>query len=165
MAGVGFDALMMKDADSGLKDRFGRLAYLWTGARATQMKAPKMTVKVDGTVWFKGRATCLLLGNMGTLAGGLTAFPDARPDDGFLEIGVVTARGTVQWVRMLSRLATGHADRSPLARMTRGRKVDVNSPGQPLTSSTAALDPPSGPCMRTVEPGAIVVCVPEAHRR
>jgi YegS/Rv2252/BmrU family lipid kinase len=165
MAGVGFDALMMKDADSGLKDRFGRLAYVWTGARATQMKAPKMSVKVDGTVWFKGRATCLLLGNMGTLAGGLTAFPDARPDDGFLEIGVVTAKGTVQWARVLSRLATGHADRSPLAHMTRGRKLDVK-----LGRSTAyELDGGARPAKRTlhatVEPGAVVVCVPEAPRR
>ena len=65
MAGVGFDAIMVKDADGGLKDRFGRLAYVWTGARATQMKAPRMSIKVDGAVWFKGRATCLLLGNMG----------------------------------------------------------------------------------------------------
>ena len=33
MAGVGFDALMIRDADRDLKDRVGRAAYVWTGAR------------------------------------------------------------------------------------------------------------------------------------
>jgi diacylglycerol kinase family enzyme len=32
MAGTGFDAMMIKDADR-LKDKAGRLAYVWTGAR------------------------------------------------------------------------------------------------------------------------------------
>ena len=33
MAGAGFDARMLRDADGSLKDRFGRLAYVWTGAK------------------------------------------------------------------------------------------------------------------------------------
>ena len=33
MAGVGIDALMIRDADSGLKDRVGRLGYIITGAK------------------------------------------------------------------------------------------------------------------------------------
>ena len=31
MAGAGFDALMIREADAGLKDRIGRVAYVWTG--------------------------------------------------------------------------------------------------------------------------------------
>ena len=161
MAGTGFDAIMMEEADGELKDRFGRLAYVWTGARSTRMKPRKARVKVDGSTWFKGRASCILLGNMGTLTGGLTAFPDARPDDGKLEVGVVTADGPVQWARVLARLATGHADRSSLARMTRGREVDIK-----LDRPTAyELDGGARPAKRRlrakVEPGAITVCVPE----
>ncbi|HLM17686.1 MAG TPA: diacylglycerol kinase family protein, partial [Acidimicrobiia bacterium] len=33
MAGTGLDALMIRDADRALKDRFGRVAYVWTGAK------------------------------------------------------------------------------------------------------------------------------------
>ena len=164
MAGVGFDAIMVKDADGGLKDRFGRLAYVWTGARATQMKAPRMSIKVDGAVWFKGRATCLLLGNMGTLSGGLTAFPDARPDDGLLEVGVVTAQGTFQWARMLSRLAVGRADHSPLARMTRGRRVDVKLDRSTVYELDGGARAAKRSLHATVEPGVITFCVPEASQ-
>lgn len=161
MAGVGFDAIMMKDADGELKDRFGRLAYVWTGARATRMKSRQMRIKVDGTMWFKGQASCLLLGNMGTLSGGLTAFPDALPDDGLLEIGVVTAEGAMQWARVLSRLATGHADRSPLAHMTRGRKVDVKLGKALPFELDGGARPATDRIRASIEPGAITVCVPD----
>ncbi len=165
MAGTGFDAIMMKEADGTLKDRFGRLSYVWTGAKAAQATPSKLTVKVDGSPWFKGRASCVLLGNMGTITGGLKAFPDARPDDGLLEIGVVTADGSVQWARILSRLATGHADRSKLVRTTRGHRVDVKL----SKAAPYELDGGARPAQRRlrarIEPGAITVCVPDGGQR
>jgi len=163
MAGAGFDAIMMQEADGGLKDRFGRLAYVWTGARASQTRPVKMSVKVDGTSWFKGRASCLLLGNMGTLSGGLTAFPEARPDDGELEIGVVTAEGPVEWARVLTRLATGHADRSKLVHSTRGRKVDVKLGRAVPYELDGGARPPKKRLRAKIEPGVISICVPEGN--
>jgi diacylglycerol kinase (ATP) len=160
MAGAGVDAMMMRDA-SGLKDRFGKLAYVWTGARATRSKAVRMSVDVDGSSWFKGRASCLLLGNMGTLSGGLTAFANARPDDGLLEIGAVTAQGAVQWARVFSRLATGQADRSKLVRTTRGRQVDVRCNRAVAYELDGGARTPTRRLKASVEPGAITVCVPE----
>lgn len=125
MAGAGFDAAMIKDADSGLKDRWGRMAYVWTGVKATKAGAQRMKIKVDGTPWFSGRASCVLFGSMGTLTGGMVAFPDADPSDGQLEVGVVTAEKPLQWARVVTRLASGSAERSPLTRTTRARKIDV----------------------------------------
>lgn len=163
MAGAGFDAIMMQGADGDLKDRFGRLAYVWTGARATQSKPVKMSVKVDGEAWFKGRASCLLLGNMGTLSGGLHAFPHARPDDGLLEIGVVTADAPLEWARVLTRLARGQAERSKLVQTGRARKVDVKL-RRPLPYELDGGARPAKKRLRvTIEPGAITVCVPERN--
>ena len=48
MAGIGFDAIMMRDADRTLKSQLGRLAYVWTGVLATQMKGRKVRVDIDG---------------------------------------------------------------------------------------------------------------------
>ena len=42
MAGTGFDAEMIKEADRGLKDRFGRAAYVWTGAKAASGSAQRL---------------------------------------------------------------------------------------------------------------------------
>ncbi len=160
MAGAGFDAIMMKAARGGLKDRFGRLAYVWTGTRATGTEPVRMSVQVDGIDWFKDQASCLLLGNMGTLTGGLTAFPDARPDDGLLEVGVVTAHGPAQWATVLAHLLRGHPDRSELVRTTRGRRVDARFDRQIPYELDGGARPGTRRLQAQIDPAAITVAVP-----
>src|SRR5262249_27352059 len=48
MAGAGFDASMIKQADRALKDRIGRAAYLYTGARNLTAHRAKADIEVDG---------------------------------------------------------------------------------------------------------------------
>jgi diacylglycerol kinase family enzyme len=48
MAGAGFDARLIKDADRGMKDRIGRVAYLYAGARNLSVRRVKATIEVDG---------------------------------------------------------------------------------------------------------------------
>ena len=80
MAGAGFDAAMIRDAgDGGLKERFGRIAYVWTGSKDVRSKPFRAEIKVDGVGWFKGKASCILVGNVGKLFGGVEAFEDASP--------------------------------------------------------------------------------------
>jgi diacylglycerol kinase family enzyme len=160
MAGVGLDAEMIRDADRGLKDRLGRLAYVWTGARHVARSRTRMRITVDGTRWFDGSASCVLLGNIGTITGGVPAFDDARPDDGYLEVGVTTAEGPIQWARTFGRIALGRSSRSPFVRITRARKIKVEL-AEPRTyeldgGARKATDRLKA---RTV-PGAITVCVP-----
>ncbi len=125
MAGAGFDALIMRNVNSSRKQKLGRLAYLRSGLKAMQAKAVRMKIKVDGITWFKGKASAVLLGNVGTITGGLKVFPDASSRDGKLEVGVVTARSAWQWARVLSRVVGGRPDRSPFVEMTRGKKIVV----------------------------------------
>ncbi len=96
MAGAGFDARMIKQADRGMKDRIGRAAYLYTGARNLSAHRVKAVIEVDGRRFFKGRVSCVLAGNVGKVLGGVEAFHGAQPDDGLLELGVVTAGNAVR---------------------------------------------------------------------
>jgi diacylglycerol kinase family enzyme len=107
MAGVGIDALMIRDADTGLKDRVGRVGYIVAGAKHLRDQQARMTVRVEETRWFKGKASCVLFGNVGKILGGMTVFPDSTPDDGRLEVGVVTANGLIDWGRALGRTMIG----------------------------------------------------------
>ncbi len=111
MAGAGFDARMIKEADRRLKDRIGRAAYLYTGAKNLRARRAKAVVKVDGRRFFSGRVSCVLVGNVAKLLGGIEAFDGALPDDGVLELGVVTAKDPVEWARALGRVALGRAGR------------------------------------------------------
>jgi len=124
MAGAGFDAAMIRDADH-LKKRIGRAAYLWSGSRNLRGDGFGAQIQVDGTDWYEGRATCILLGNLGAIFGGVKLFPDARPDDGLLELGIVTAEGLLQWTRTLARTTVGDPNRSPFVRTTKASSVEV----------------------------------------
>jgi diacylglycerol kinase (ATP) len=163
MAGAGFDAIMMKGARGAMKDRFGQLAYVWTGTRATLVEPVKMSIQVDGVDWFNAKASCLLLANVGTLTGGLTPFPDARPDDGLLDVGVVTAHGPVQWANVLARLVRGKADRSKLVRTTRGRHIDVRLERPVAYELDGGARCDTRRLQARIEPKAITVAAPGGH--
>lgn len=160
MAGVGFDADMISDADRGLKTRLGRLAYLWTGLRNLGVSPTKVRIKIDGAKWFDGDATCVLIGNVGTILGGAEVFEDASPDDGWLNIGVSTADGPLQWARALGQVSVGNANRSPFIRTTRAKRISVK------LSAPLAYELDGGARKKTNQikakavPGAITVCVP-----
>src|SRR6202451_4686431 len=63
MAGAGFDARMISDADRGAKERLGRAAYVVTGIRNLRARPVRATVKVDGKRFFKGKVSCVLTAN------------------------------------------------------------------------------------------------------
>ncbi len=159
MAGVGFDARIMGGVDGAAKRRFGRLAYFTSGAKALRYGPQKVKIKVDGRTWFKGSASCVLFGNVGVITGGLHIFPDARPDDGVLEIGVVTARRWSDWLRVATRVIAREPAKSPMVQMTHGRKFTVKL----QQAAPVELDGGARSKTRTlrvrVEPGAIRVCV------
>jgi YegS/Rv2252/BmrU family lipid kinase len=164
MAGSGLDALMIRDADHGLKDRMGRLAYVVTGVRNVRHDAVGARIDIDGTRWFKGDATCVLVGNVGTISGGLKAFPAARPDDGVLEVGVVTAEGALQWARVMLRMATNRAHRSPFVQLAHGHefRIQLERP-VPYELDGGDRDATDRLDVR-VEPAAITICVPEEQQ-
>ena len=124
MAGTGFDAFMIRDADEG-KDRLGRLAYIRAGARNLDLPSFKAKVRVDGKKWFDGRAGCVLIGNVGRVFGGIDVFPDALSDDAHLDVGVITAEGRADWMRVGMRAALGRIDSSPFVRIVQGSSISI----------------------------------------
>ena len=161
MAGAGFDAQMMRDADGNLKDRFGRLAYVITGARAMRMKPRKMSIRVDGKKWFKGDAICVLLGQMGMIGSGVVAFPDAVDDDGQLEIGVITAKGAIEMTAVLARMVVGHPEYSRFTQMTRAHAVDIKIDKPIVYELDGGTRKATRQLHASVAPGALRVCVPK----
>jgi YegS/Rv2252/BmrU family lipid kinase len=160
MAGAGLDARMIGDADGGLKDRFGRLAYVWTGAKHLREKPFRAKIKVDGARWYDGEASCILLGNVGKLFGGVEAFEDAHPDDGVLELGVVSAEGVREWAGTVARAVVGTAAKSPHAFTTKVHSVRIKLDRKVLYE----IDGGDRKKVRTlrieVEPEAVQICVP-----
>ena len=162
MAGTGLDALMIKDADAGTKERIGRLAYLWTGARHLNAGRVKATVDVDGTRFFRGKVSCVLVGNVSKVLGGIEAFDGAQPDDGLLELGVVTAKNPVQWTRLLGRVALGKGERSKFVQVTKGKRFRVRLSRRLPYELDGGARPAVKKLRVKVHPRSITICVPAA---
>ncbi len=162
MAGAGFDARMIDRADGAMKDRLGRVAYVWTGARSAHAPRVRATVRVDGRLFYKGKVACVLMGNVGQIMGGIQVFSGSRPDDGQLEIGVLTAKSAAQWARTLGRVATGHAERSPFVQSTKGASFDIRFRKRMVYELDGGTRPASKRLRVRVRPASVTVCVPEA---
>jgi diacylglycerol kinase (ATP) len=164
MAGTGFDAEMIDGADGKMKRRLGRAAYLVTGARSLRVRPFEARIRVDGSPWFEGPASCILAGNMGSLFAGVEVFADAEPDDGLLDLAVVTADGVAQWAGTVGRTIAGHPERSPNFRVTRGRKMKVKLDRKVLYELDGGARTKVKAYRLAIEPAAITVCVPAGSR-
>jgi diacylglycerol kinase (ATP) len=160
MAGAGFDADMIGGADGALKDRLGRAAYLWTGAKSMRTPSFNASIKVDGAPWYDGPATCVLAGNVGALFGGVEVFADAEPDDGRLDIAVITAEGVAEWARTVVRTMAGRPERSPFFRITQASKAKVKLNRKVPYELDGGARTKVKAYRLAIEPGAITVRVP-----
>jgi diacylglycerol kinase family enzyme len=93
--------------------------------------------------------------------GGMTVFPDARPDDGKLDVGVVTAKGLLEWARALGQTAVGDPAKSSFVRTATGREFEIRLDAKTPYELDGGDRPATKKIDVSVVPAAITVCVPE----
>ena len=162
MAGSGMDATMIRNADGGLKDRLGRAGYVWAGLKAVRSKSFGAEIEVDGVGWFRGEATSVLIGNVGELIGHVEVFEESRPDDGLLEVGVVTAEGYADWMRTVARTVIADAEASPFVQAAKARSVKVKLDRKVRYELDGGDRTKVKSFKVKVEPAAVTLCVPGA---
>lgn len=160
MAGAGFDADMIDAADGALKERLGRAAYILTGTKSFRTPPFKAKITVDGSPWYNGPASCILAGNVGSLFAGVEVFADAKPDDGLLDLAVITAEGVAQWTRAVGRTMAGSPEKSPYFRITKAHNVRVKLDRKVLYELDGGSRTKVKSYRLDVDPGAISVQVP-----
>ncbi|MDF2846164.1 MAG: diacylglycerol kinase [Oerskovia sp.] len=101
IAGLGFDAAMVADADATLKARVGWVAYFVAGIRHLHGRRLRAQIQLDDTPPVNAKLRTLLVGNCGKLPGGITLLPDAVLDDGILDVAAIDTRGgVVGWAQL-----------------------------------------------------------------
>ena len=164
MAGSGFDAIMIRGTDSAEKDALGRLAYFRSGVKAMRARSVRMSVRLDGAMWFKGKASCVLVGNIGRATGGIQVFDDASPSDGVLNIGVVTAKNVWGWLRVFLEVATDRRGTSHLLKKASAREIIVKLRRKRPYELDGGVRPATKKLKIRVRPGAVTVCVPRSPK-
>lgn len=165
IAGLGFDAAMVADADDQLKAKVGWVAYFLAGARHLHGRRMRVTIRLDDGEAVEARLRTIMVGNCGRLPGGITLLPDAVIDDGELDVAAIDTRGGLAgWAQLFGEVvAQGLGVRNDLPGKigridhTRARRAVIRVDG----GEQAQVDgDPLGSAVELetwVEPGALVV--------
>ncbi|MGW2615094.1 diacylglycerol kinase family protein [Streptomyces sp. NPDC001500] len=104
MSGAGLDAAIMEHTDDRAKSVLGWPAYVLAGVGALRTPRMRLTVRLDDAPALHRTARMVLIGNVGTVQGGTTLLPAARPDDGRLDLLILDPRGVGGWMRAVATL-------------------------------------------------------------
>ncbi|MET9730515.1 diacylglycerol kinase family protein [Streptomyces sp. NPDC006458] len=170
MSGAGLDAAMVQRAndDGRAKTLLGWPVYVLAALRVLRTPPLRMSVRLDGAAPLRREARMVLLGNVGTVQGGVRLLPRARPDDGRLDLLLLRPRGFGGWLRALGTLLRG----TPTPART--TDLDARGPVEFFTFHRAEFTfdapqprevdgdpaPPGQHLVAEVNPGALTVLLP-----
>ena len=175
MTGLGFDAAVMDDAPEGLKAKVGWAAYVVAAAR--NLRGDPFSVQLsavagDRTDEQELDARMVVVGNCGSLQGGIELAPAAEVDDGILDTVVLTPSSVVDWASVAKDLvlkgdsssdasdSSGDSGESGSVCRARGPRIEVRvSPPQLVEVDGDVLHEGSHLVVE-VEPLALTVRVP-----
>ena len=127
-AGVGFDALISKFAGERLGPLRGMWLYFLAGVLTFYKFTPQLVnVKIDSRV-VKVRPLLVAIANTRRYGGKALIAPDARPDDGLLDVCVIQNMNAARLVRNLPKLFTGQHIHLSDVTMYRGREINIDAP-------------------------------------
>jgi YegS/Rv2252/BmrU family lipid kinase len=161
MAGVGFDAKMLDSTSEPLKKRLGWAAYAVSALRHLRDRPVRARLRADGEPQFRRRASGIIIGNVGALQGGVPLLPDAAPDDGLLDLVILTARGWTSWLALAGHVLLRHSSPSRVVRRTfRELRIDLDRPQ--LWELDGEVMGRTRQLVIAVQPGKLLLRVPRA---
>ncbi|MGI8682688.1 MAG: diacylglycerol/lipid kinase family protein [Mycobacteriales bacterium] len=161
MAGMGFDAAMLRDAPPALKDRLGWPAYIVSGlqnVRRTPMTSFDLRLDDGAPVRRRGRG--VLVGNVGRLQGGLPVLPDARGDDGLLDVAVLAPRRLRDWAGLAARIVLRRQPRPEQLETWRAARVEIRADRALPVQLDGDVRPSTDRLLVQTQPAALALCVP-----
>jgi len=126
-ASVGIIGEVLKQVTPQAKRVFGRLAYPVGALRAVlKYRAPQMRVTCDGETWEK-RFLLLCASNAELSGGGMRLAPDARMDDGLLDVNLAETVGRWAATVLIWRMSRGRRISHPRLSYFTARNVAVEA--------------------------------------
>jgi diacylglycerol kinase family enzyme len=127
MAGIGLDAAVVGATPRAAKRMAGWPAY--AAAATGQLLRPPatFTICLDGGEPFSRVARSVTVGNSGLLPGGFPIMPDARPDDGVLDVVILAPSGLFGWASVGFRVAARSRHEDAQLERHRARRVEITA--------------------------------------
>jgi YegS/Rv2252/BmrU family lipid kinase len=158
MAGMGLDAAVV--AGTKLKHQLGWLAYAMSGAVHLALPPTRFTIKLDDGEPIERTARSVVVGNSGLLPGGFNLLPDARIDDGLLDVAVLAPHGPLGWPRLATRVLTHSRHQDRMLERLQARRVEITSAVTLPREVDGEVIAPGQTLTVSVQPSALTVRMP-----
>ena len=159
MAGMGFDAQMLRDTPETLKARIGWPAYVIAASRHLCETPMQVSISLDHAPPFTRRARTVLVANVGRLQGGLRLLPGARPDDGLLDVAVLMPPRRRSWLPLAWSLLRQRPT-APVMETFQAAHVEISCDTEQPRELDGDLIEPGRTLTAAVRPAALWLCVP-----
>ncbi len=160
MAGIGLDAAVVGGTPDLLKRHLGWLAYAAGGVTRLAGRRRMFTLRLDGGPPLARLARSVVVGNVGLLPGGFALLPDARLDDGLLDVGILAPAGLAGWGLVARRVVTGSRHDDLNLERYRARRVEIEADAELPREVDGEVITPGPSLTVTLRPGALLVRVP-----
>jgi diacylglycerol kinase (ATP) len=159
LAGVGFDAAAVQRASWELKKKIGPLSYVWAGLQTLAQPAAAIEVSVNGS-GPRGRGPAVLIGNGRFYGGSFRVFPEAKLDDGLLDVCVFENGGYLDVLRYTQGVFRGVHTKFRDVHYFQTKELQCNAPATVLFEVDGELAG-AAPVRFSVAPRALPVMVPD----
>jgi YegS/Rv2252/BmrU family lipid kinase len=132
LAGVGFDAFVMKETSSSLKHYIGGLAYV-IYALTSLMKYPFKSIRIHiDNEQFERKGYLLIIGNGKYFSANMPVAPQALMDDHKLDCIIFRKKGISGIIQYFWKIKTGNISKSPYTEYLKVERVDIAAHGRHL---------------------------------
>jgi YegS/Rv2252/BmrU family lipid kinase len=161
VAGVGFDANVAHKFNSAVWR--GPVPYFYIAAREFGNYQPEPLRLCLENQAIELTPFLVTIANTQQYGNGAIIAPQARPDDGLLDICVVQPMTFVEFMLHAPKLFTGKADTVPLITYYRAATAVIEKPGPILFHVDGEAEASPGPIDIAVLPRALKVIIPTTH--
>ena len=116
--------------------------------------------RVDGNDFYEGPVSCVLVGNSGSLKGGVKAFPDATSTDGRLHVAAVSAVGMREWASLMVTAVMRKPHLSSNSEIGDGTEITVTFDKKRRFELDGGVKGKAKKLEFEIRPRSLVVCAP-----
>ena len=158
-AGCGFDAVVAQRVGAGYRWLRGSAAYVAAVLDSLRtFRAAHFSLEVDGRALTLKAMLCYVANSCST-GGGMRIAPNARLDDGLLDLCILTEVGRAEFLKSFPRVFRGTHIHHPKVLMLQARDVRLaTDPPLPVLADGDVIQ--TAPCRFTAVPAAVEVLIP-----
>jgi YegS/Rv2252/BmrU family lipid kinase len=129
MVGVGLDGMIVHELDRIRSGPIHYASYILPAAMAIGgYQYPPLEVSIDGKKVFSSAPAFAFVGNVKEYGTGFPLLPNARPDDGLLDVCVIPVENPLDVVRQFLHAAAGEHTLGEGVLHSRGKVIEIRSP-------------------------------------